>query len=70
MFLTPKQLQRLTGYRKPALQRRWLVQNGYSFDVRRDGKPVVSQDHYQGRQGGQRAERASGFDLGALDKIE
>ena len=41
MFLSADQLQQLTGYRKPTLQRRWLLDNGYHFDVRADGRPVV-----------------------------
>lgn len=41
MFLTPMELRELTGYQKPALQRRWLVEHGYRFDVRADGRAVV-----------------------------
>ena len=41
MFLTPTELLDLTGYKKPALQRRWLVEHGYRFDVRADGRAVV-----------------------------
>ena len=41
MFLSPRELQELTGYQKPALQRRWLVEHGYRFDVRADGRAVV-----------------------------
>ena len=41
MFLTPTELLELTGYKKPALQRRWLVEHGYRFDVRGDGRAVV-----------------------------
>jgi hypothetical protein len=41
VFLTPTELLELTGYKKPALQRRWLVEHGYRFDVRADGRAVV-----------------------------
>ena len=41
MFLSPRELHELTGYQKPALQRRWLVEHGYRFDVRADGRAVV-----------------------------
>lgn len=41
VFLTAEDLCSLTGYRKPALQRRWLFQNGYRFAVRADGRPAV-----------------------------
>ncbi len=32
-FLTKDDLVSLTGYKRAAEQRRWLVQNGYAFDV-------------------------------------
>ena len=70
MFLTNKQIKQLTGYQKPALQRQWLVDNGYSFDVRADGRPVVSQAHYESRHGTISARRASVPDLAALDNLE
>ncbi len=69
MFLTADQLRELTGYQKPALQRCWLAENGYSFDVRRDGRPVVSRLYYEGRQGALKGQRPSVPDLAALDKL-
>ena len=42
MFLITEELRVLTGYQKPTLQIRWLAENGCSFDVRCDGRPVVS----------------------------
>jgi len=50
MFLTADNLRELTGYRKPKLQRRWLAQNGYKFDVRGDGRPAVLVDQVNVRQ--------------------
>jgi hypothetical protein len=44
------ELESLTGYRKPALQRRWLLENGYSFDVRADGRPSVIVQQVTARQ--------------------
>jgi hypothetical protein len=41
VFLTAIDLRELTGYQKPALQRRWLTEHGYKFDVRADGRAVV-----------------------------
>ena len=41
LFLSPNDLRALTGYKKPALQRRWLTENGYHFDVRADGSPAL-----------------------------
>ena len=68
MFLTADELRELTGYQKPVLQRRWLAENGYSFDVRGDGKPVVSRAYYEGRQlGPQKQPRPLGPNLAGLD---
>ena len=58
MFLTADQLSELTGYRKPGLQRRWLTDSGYRFDVRADGRPVVLVAQVQARQLGN-AQRAT-----------
>ena len=70
MFLSATELQELTGYRKPALQLRWLAENSYSFDVRGDGRPVVSRTYYEGRHRLPNAVRPSAFDLAALDLLE
>ena len=50
MFLSTEDLEALTGYRKPALQRRWLVANGYRFDVRADGRPALLRSQVEARQ--------------------
>ena len=52
VFLSSEQLRHLTGYKKPSLQRRWLVANGYRFDVRADGRPVVMVAQVEARQAG------------------
>ena len=70
VFLSNTEIRMLTGYSKPAFQRRWLAQNGYSFDVRADGKPVVSQAHYEAHHSLQKRGRPSAFDLAALDLLE
>jgi hypothetical protein len=41
MFLTDTDLQSLTGYKRPAEQRRWLASRGWAFEVRADGKNRV-----------------------------
>lgn len=41
MFLTDPELQSLTGYKRPAEQRRWLTSHGWAFEVRADGKNRV-----------------------------
>ena len=68
MFLTADQLRELTGYQKPALQRRWLADNGFSFEVRCDGRPMVSRNYYENRQlGAQKRQRLVGPNLDGLD---
>ena len=41
MFLSNKQLEALTGYRRPAEQKAALEAMGIPFRVRPDGRPVV-----------------------------
>lgn len=50
MFLTAEQIEELTGYKKPSLQRRWLLANGYRFDVRADGRPALLRAQVEARQ--------------------
>jgi hypothetical protein len=50
VFLTCDQLEALTGYKKPKLQRDWLATNGYHFDVRGDGRPAVLTSQVEARQ--------------------
>jgi hypothetical protein len=41
LFLTDPELRELTGYKRPAEQRRWLASHGWAFEVRADGKNRV-----------------------------
>ena len=41
MFLSDEQQRSLTGYKRPADQRRWLVDHGWAFEIRADGKNRV-----------------------------
>jgi len=41
MFLNQQELHELTGYKRPSSMRRWLGENGYRYDVARDGYPRV-----------------------------
>ena len=70
MFLTAEQIAQLTGYQKPALQRQWLAQNRYSFDVRADGRPMVSRAHYEAHHATRTVHRPSAPNLAALDSME
>jgi len=48
-FLSREDLQWLTGYKRPADQRKWLVKSGYRFEVNADGVPVVLWSHVERR---------------------
>lgn len=49
MFLTPEELQQLTGYKLAAHQVRWLKANGVPHFVNALGRPVVSKDLLAGK---------------------
>lgn len=51
MFLTPDELTELTGLKLPACQRRWLMRNGYSFDVDANGRAKVLRQYVEQRLG-------------------
>lgn len=59
MFLTPDELEELTGYKTGKRQRGWLVEHGYKFEVRADGKPAVLSSHVAVKLGGPREPRAA-----------
>lgn len=42
MFLTPSELQTLTGRLRPSAQVRWLRDHGYRLTVNALGEPVVA----------------------------
>jgi len=66
-FLTKDDLVSLTGYKRAAEQRRWLIKNGYAFDVRGDGRPALLWGQVEARNSRSDKRRASGPNLGALD---
>jgi len=51
MFLTPEQIEQLTGLTQPAAQYRYLVEQGYSPDKDRQGRPILLADAVYKRQG-------------------
>ncbi len=69
-FLTKDDLVSLTGYKRAAEQRRWLVQNGYAFDVRGDGRPTLLWEQVEARNIGTNSRRVLGPNLEALDQIK
>jgi hypothetical protein len=49
--LTREELHSITGYQRPADQRRWLQSRGWTFEVAAGGKPVVAADYANQRLG-------------------
>lgn len=50
MWLEESEVERLTGYKRPAFQRKELLRRGYRFDLDRFGKPLVKRSEIEGRQ--------------------
>lgn len=44
IYLTPDELEILTGYKRPADQARWLERQGVPFSLNARGRPVVRRD--------------------------
>ena len=69
MFLDREQLIDMTGFVNCQKQCDWLAQNGYSFDVRSDGRPNVLVEQVRRRQLAKyvsRTESKPGIDLSWL----
>jgi hypothetical protein len=49
--LTREELHSITGYQRPADQRRWLQSRGWTFEVAAGGKSVVAADYANQRLG-------------------
>lgn len=41
MFLTREEVRELSGYKRRTDQARWLRENGYPFELDKDGNPKV-----------------------------
>jgi hypothetical protein len=65
MFLSPADIEALTGRKQPAAQRRWLDRNGVRYFVRADGRPAVREADLDG----DRPPRPSGPNLAALNRM-
>lgn len=51
LFLTPDELQELTGYRAFRAQVRWLEKNRWRFALTRHAQPKVARDYFNERVG-------------------
>jgi len=74
MFLSEESLRSLTGYKRPAEQRRWLASHGWAFEVRADGKNRILTEEARnrmltGNSNQQSAKRSSEPDLAALRNL-
>ena len=49
MFLSDEELQELTGYKRKADQRRWLMERQYRFEVDALGRARVLRSHVERR---------------------
>jgi hypothetical protein len=51
MFLTPEELEALTGYGQKAKQAAWLRDRRYPFELGADGRPRVLRSYVEKRLG-------------------
>lgn len=58
MFLTDTDVENLTGYKRPADQRRWLSDHGWIFEISRTGRPRVLADYVKNKMSGVDSKRA------------
>jgi hypothetical protein len=52
LTLSEDEVREITGYTRPAYQRRWLTERGFMFEVRRNGSPAILRTHLERRMGG------------------
>lgn len=46
MFLSPEEIERLTGKKRPSAQVRWLLKKGYKIEVNGLGEPILAVAEY------------------------
>ena len=51
-FLSPKELETLTGYEKPSKQAQWLAEHNWRYIENAKGAPIVSRQHCRRMMGG------------------
>lgn len=44
VFLTPDEVKRLTGYKRPHDQRKWLLAHGWAFEFDCLGRPIIPRE--------------------------
>jgi hypothetical protein len=68
-ILLPEEVEELTGYKRKADQRAWLVRNGITFLSNRFGQPVVARTALLERMG-QRHSNVVAPDWDALRELQ
>ena len=67
MLLSEDEIRELTGYKRPADQRRWLSNNGYRYAIGAAGKPKVAhQEALRHLVGGDSRQAANGPDYSQI----
>lgn len=69
MLLSQEEIQALTEYTKPALQRKQLQKMGIPFEPGRTGKPKVLREAVIGRLGGTLKKRKASVNVDALSRM-
>jgi hypothetical protein len=67
MFLTPSEVERLTGKKRHSAQIRWLRAKGYKIDVNGLGEPILAIAEYNRKSVGGSHVRFEEPDWGALN---
>lgn len=66
MFLSDDDLIELTGYQKPAMQRKWLIARGWPFEENASGRPRVLRAYVEQQMGVKPTTRRQGPNLAAI----
>lgn len=69
LLLTQEEVESLTEYTKPALQRKQLQKMGIPFEPSRTGKPKVLREAVVSRLGGASKKRGSSVNIEALSRM-
>lgn len=66
MFLTPQELETVSGYSRRSSQRRWLEAHGWKHEVDRFGKPQVLKAEMERKMLGKNQTRTRELNLAAI----
>jgi hypothetical protein len=69
LLLSQEEVEALTEYTKPALQRKQLQKMGIPFEPSRTGKPKVLREAVVNRLGGISKKRGSSVNIEALSRM-